>query len=163
MGAFMDIGKGFLQARSTAYQTAAQTQEMQARADAAAYNEAVARQNVDITRGQTEAQLEKAGRARRLRAGATIARGGAGMGLTGSILDVMQDNAAQEELNMLTIESEGALKERDFTSQATLLKAQQTNIAGQIPLVKKAGRTSQAASILGGVSTAFSNAMGAFA
>ena len=135
------------------YDNAAQIAQLQAQADAASYNEQIARQNAELTKQQTETDLERQERQRRLRIGSAIARGGAGAGLTGSVLDVMRDSAAQEELDLLTIESEGLLKERNFLNQAALLKAQQRNIAGQIPLVKRAGGASRGASLLSGASS----------
>lgn len=142
---------GAQQARAADIQTQAQVQQLEAQAAADRYNQQIAQQNVEIVKGQTQAELEKADRERRLRVGANIAAGGASG--VGQMTDILYNNAAQEELNLLTIENEGLLRERNYASQANLLGASAANTAAQIPEIKAAGKTSKAASILGGVSS----------
>lgn len=148
----LQVFQSLQQAKATDAQTQAQTRSLQAQADADAFNATIAEQNAEIVRGQTAAELEVANREKRLRQGSAIARaGGSGVGI-GSALDILQDNAAQEELNLLTIKSEGLLRERNFLTQSNLLTTSSQNTAGQIPLVKSAGSASKAASVLSGVS-----------
>lgn len=102
-------------------------QEGRAAKQSANYNAAIARQNAETTMQQTNAAKETQDRERRLRLGANIAAGGAsGVGIE-SVGDVFSSNAMQEELDLLTLESEGLLRARDYTAQANLQKAQGRN------------------------------------
>ena len=117
------------------------------------FNARIAAENAQTVKGQTQAQLEKADRERRIRVGANIAAGQAAG--TGGSLDILQSSAAQEELNLLTIKSEGLLKEREFGIEESLGRASAFNIRQQ-------GKASKAAAVLGGVSKGVSTATGAF-
>lgn len=144
---------GIAQSNAIKAETAAQQAQLQAQADADAFNASVARENAQIVEGQTQAELEKADRERRIRMGRARASGGAsGVGID-SFGDILQSSAAQEELNLLTIESEGLLKKRSFEQTAALDTASSQNRLNQIPLVKKAGKARSAAAILGGISS----------
>lgn len=145
-------------------ESAAQQAQLQAQADAYAFNAKVNAENAKIAEGQTQAALDKADRERRIRLGRNIASGGAsGTGLE-SFGDILQSSAAQEELNLLTIKSEGLLKQRSFLQGAALDTAASQNTANQIPLVKSASKAKGATALLGGVSSAFSSgkSMGIF-
>ena len=84
-----------------------------------------AKVNATLTEQQTKQALEKQDRERRLRAGAARAAAGAsGTLFTGSPLDVMQSSATQEALDLLTIESEGDLREQQFRAQAKEARSQ---------------------------------------
>lgn len=101
-----------------------QIQQGQAAKRSADYNAAISRQNAETTRQQTEARKETQDRERRLRLGANIASGGASGVGSEAFGDVMASNAMQEELDLLTLESEGLLQARDFEAQANLQKAE---------------------------------------
>ncbi len=129
-------------------QSAAQESQFRAQAEADRFNAEIARQNAEIVKGQTAAEVEKADRDRRLRLGANIARAGAtGIGIESSF-DILQSSASQEELNLLTIKSEGLLKERQFLTSAQLKGAAATSATQQAGLTRTAGRVSKAASVL---------------
>jgi hypothetical protein len=88
---------------------------------AAEYNATIQRQNAEITREQTKLQVQQADREAYLRRGALIAaHGKSGGAQQGSVLDVLADNAAQDEIQRQDIAYRGALAERGFTNTATL-------------------------------------------
>lgn len=124
---------------AVAFQAFGKIQEGRAAKQSADDNAAVSRQNAERVRQQTEAQKETQDRERRLRLGANIAAGGAsGVGIE-SFGDVLSSSAMQEELDLLTLESEGLLRSRDFETQAELQKLQ--------------GRQALSSSIIGAGST----------
>ena len=146
------VASGIQAGNAAESQANAQANQLQAQANADRYNAEIAGQNAGVVAGQTEAQLDRADRERRLRMGTARAAGGAsGIGLE-NFGDILQSSAAQEELNLLTIQSEGALREREFTTGASLLNTSAQNSINQISGVKAAGKASKTAAILGGVS-----------
>lgn len=146
------LASSFAQAQAQDYNTEAQIRQQQAAADAAEYNQKIAQQNAELVGQQTQAALEKQDRERRLRMGAARAASGAsGIGLE-NFGDILQSSAAQEELDLLTIQSEGALRQREFTTQSDLLGAQAAGARSQVPLIKSASRASKAATVLSGIS-----------
>lgn len=94
----------------TAFSALSSISSAGAKSSAAEFNAAQARRDAEQTRLQTEADVERADRERRLRLGANIAKGAA-RGI-GQPLDILRDNAAQEELNILTIKNRGGLTHR---------------------------------------------------
>lgn len=115
--------QGPLTIASVAFTAFGKIQEGRAAKSAADFNAQVAQRNADISEQQTQARKETQDRERRLRAGANIAAGGAsGVGIE-SFGDVLADNAAQEELDLLTIESEGLLQKQNFEIEASQQKA----------------------------------------
>lgn len=135
---------GPLQIAMVGLQALGKIQEGRAAKQAADYNATIARQNAETTKQQTQAALEKQDRERRLRLGANIAASGAsGVGME-SFGDIMASSAMQEELDMLTLESEGLLKARDYEAQGNLYKAEGSNAMSQA--IIGAG-----SSVLGGV------------
>jgi hypothetical protein len=165
---FISIGMrvlgGLQQAKAAKIEGAAQQAQLQAQAAANQFNADVARQNAAITAEQTKANLEKADRERRIRLGKNIAAAGASGSGIGSFGDILQSSAAQEELNLLTIKSEGLLRERSYLQNAALGDASAQNELNQIPLVKSAAKTKSAAAILSGISGGISSgsSMGMF-
>jgi hypothetical protein len=126
---------------------------LRAQQSASRYNQQIALQNASIAEQQTAAEMEKQDRMRRLRLGSARAAAGAGgRGMTGSILDVMQDNIAQETLDLLTIKSEGLLRQQTFKNEATLLGMEASSLGGQIKSTKAAGYLGAASSMFGGAS-----------
>lgn len=85
---------------------------------AAQTNREIANRNAALSEFQTEADKEKQDRERRLRLGANIAAGGVS-GL-GQNFDILRDNAAQEELDILRIEQQGQLEANSFRQTASL-------------------------------------------
>lgn len=148
----LSVASSLMQAQAQDAQTAAQIQSLQAQQQADLYNQRIAEQNAQITGQQTQAQLDLQDRERRLRAGSARAAGGAsGVGLE-SFGDILQSSAAQEELDLLTIKSEGLLRQRDYLNQSNLLGMSADAATNQISLTKKAGKASKAAAILGSFS-----------
>jgi len=90
---------------------------------AANYNAAVARNNAIASRQNAEAQAKRQEREARIRAGANrAALGGSGVQLEGSVLDVLEDNAMEEELDRLMILHQGELQASNFESSANLME-----------------------------------------
>lgn len=139
--------------QASSYQAAAEESRLRSQAAADEYNRTIALQNAEIVGQQTQAAMEKADRERRLRMGAARASGGAsGVGLE-SFGDILQSSATQETLDLLTIKSEGALKKREFTTQAELLGSSARSTRSQVPLVQRGARASKAANVISGVSS----------
>ncbi|TXH10048.1 MAG: hypothetical protein E6R04_06350 [Spirochaetes bacterium] len=143
---------------------AAQQAQLEAQASASRFNAEVAKQNAAITAEQTKANLEKADRERRIRLGRNVAAASASGTGAGSFGDILQSSSAQEELNLLTIRSEGLLKERSYLQNAALDTASAQNALNQVPLVKSAAKTKSASAILSGISSGINTAsnMGMF-
>ena len=98
-------------------------QEGRAAKSAADFNAKVAQRNADISKQQTQVRKERHDKERRLRAGANIASAGASGAGIESFGDILSDNAMQEELDLLTIESEGLLQKQNFEIEASQQKA----------------------------------------
>lgn len=114
----------------------------QAEEQAAKANARIAEQNAETTRQQNDVALERQDRESRLRKGSAIAAAGAsGTGIS-SFGDILQSSAAQEELDLLTLKSEGILRENDFVNDASLSKSKAKS-------AKQQGQLGAASSILG--------------
>lgn len=88
---------------------------------AAEYNAAVARQNAEIAREQTRRQIQQADREAYLRLGRIrAAQGKSGGAMEGSVLDILADTAAQNEIERQDIAYRGALGERGYLQSADL-------------------------------------------
>jgi hypothetical protein len=109
------------------------------------YQSKVAQQNANTVAQQTAANAEAQDRQNRLRRGANIAAAGASGVGTDSFGDILQNNAALEQLDMLTIQSEGLLQQRNFESEASLATARGKS-------ARTSGYIGAASSILGGAS-----------
>ena len=113
-------GAKALSALSTVMSVFGQIKKGSTESSAAKYNARVNEQNAEIARQQTTADLEKAERDKKIRIGKNIARAGAsGTGLM-SYSDLIAGNAAEEELDILTIKHAGQLKEIGYTNSASL-------------------------------------------
>lgn len=119
-----------------------QFSQMQAQQAQYEAQENTARANATLAANQTQAELDKADRERRLRLGANIASQGASGISGGSSLDILDDNLTQETLNYLTIESEGNFRRDSYLASADNINSQ--------------AKSSKAGAILGMTSTAFS-------
>ena len=83
----------------------------------------LARQNAATARARAAAEAELAQRGARRRLGAIRARAGAsGTTISGSTIDVLADQAAQEELNRLTIIFGGEAQARESEARARAIK-----------------------------------------
>ena len=136
-------------------QANAQQSQYAAQARAAEYNAQIARQNAATVQSQTEAQLETQDRERRLRLGASMAAAGASGLDTSGFGDILSSSAAQEQLDLLTLQSEGMLKKRGFESEAAMQSATAQSIKSQAKL-------SKAASVMSGISSMASMGAGGF-
>lgn len=84
---------------------------------------ALARQNAALSIEQAEAEAGRFQRGSRRRLGAIRAQAGAsGTTLSGSVLDVLADQAAEEEENRLLILFGGEARARESTARAKILK-----------------------------------------
>ena len=155
---------GTVTANAAKAEGAAQQAQLQAQSDAYAFNANVARENAKIVEGQTASALEKADRERRVRLGKNVASAGASGSGFGSFGDILQSSNAQEELNLLTIKSDGLLRQRSYLQNAALDDASSLNTRNQIPGVKKAASSKSASGIIGGISSGISTgkSMGVF-
>ena len=113
----------------------------------------ISEQQAELMKLQQALVTEKQDRERRLRRGANIAAAGAsGTGIE-SFGDILQSSAMQEELDLLNIQSQGLLKERDFKTEARLSKARGS-------AAKTGAFLSAGSQILGGASRAMSAGAG---
>lgn len=88
---------------------------------AAKYNASIAEQNSEVAREQTLLQVRQADRESYLRLGAIRAAQGASGGKeAGSVLDVIADTAAQNEIERQDIVYRGALAQRGYQNTGTL-------------------------------------------
>jgi len=111
---------------STIFSVISSVSETSAANDAAEFNAQVAKRNADIAKQQSERDAEQADRDRRLRLGANLAAGGANN--LGQPLDILRDNAAQEELNILNLEQQGILNENAFLTDAALERSKKKSV-----------------------------------
>lgn len=128
---------------------AAKGQIAQGNADMAAaeYNANIARQDAGIAASQTAADIAKTRNEQKQVEGQLKARAGVLGGLTGSNLDILSSNAVQQELDILNIKQQGALKQRALLNEASLQLA-----AGQN--AKKQSKLQAAATMLEGTGKA---------
>lgn len=143
--------------KSASAQNRQQSATHAATIQASNYNAAVAKENAAMARKQAAADAERQDRERRLRAGANVARvGGSGVQLEGSVLDVLEDNALNEELDKLRIIHSGEVQAIGFERDSEL--SLQTGRNAPKP-VRKSGFAGAASSVLRGV-TAINSAGG---
>lgn len=87
---------------------------------ASQFNARVAKQNIGISRSQTEAAVKQQRRENYIRAGANRAAAGAsGLGMS-SAADVLADNAAQDELSILNLQYSGRLEQKGYENDYLL-------------------------------------------
>jgi hypothetical protein len=89
------------------------------------YNAALYAQNAEVTRQKAQMDENRQRRLATQRAGANVAAVGAsGIDLSGSALDVLESNAAQEELDALIIRWNGATAAQSLEARGSLARAQ---------------------------------------
>ena len=128
--------------------------EAENQARAREYNAKIAERNAALVGQQTEAEVGRQDRARRLRAGANIAAGGASG--AGQNFDILSDNVTQETMDILNIQREGILSQQNFQMQAGMERTAASNIRSSAP--------STASIVMGGAAKGLSSAysMGGF-
>ncbi len=149
----LNVFQSMQQNKATDAQAKAAMLQQQAQASANKYNQSIALQNAGIVDQQTKANIEIQDKQRRLRAGqsrASAASSGIGAESFG---DIMRSNAAQEELDLLTIQSEGNLKSNQYRQQANLYGMGAQGALDQIPLIQSAAKSSKVASVISGASS----------
>lgn len=102
---------------------------------AAEFNARVNDRNARATAANTKEQVERERRMSRRRLGAMRAAVGAsGINLDGSALEAIADNAGEMELDVLTIQHEGKLKELGYQSdaEADRMRGRYLNKAGML-------------------------------
>lgn len=125
---------GILDFAAAGVSAAGQIQASEATARASEFNAQVGQEKAGIQVTQTAADVARARREGRTRAGASRAAAGALGGLQGSALDILESSAVQEELDILTIRQRGRIAEKDLLTGARLdiLQAKSTRAAGKI-------------------------------
>lgn len=123
--AFAAAAIPYIMAAATAVQVVSSIQQGKAAKAAGDYNATVARQNAQMEREQTALATAQADREGRLRLGAIRAAQGASGGAAGegSVIDVLGDVAAQNELERQNIAYRGESKARGYEGTARLEKA----------------------------------------
>lgn len=108
-------------------------QGAQSSAAASKANARIAENNAAIAESQTEAALERQRKVGLIASGASRAVAGSrGLG-TGSAYDILSDNAAQQELDLLNIKYEGLLKKTGYLQTAALDKANAKSTRRNMP------------------------------
>lgn len=125
---------GILDFAASGVQAQGQIQASEAQARASEFNAQVGQEKAGIQVTQTAADVARSQREGRARAGASRAAAGVLGGLHGSSLDILESNAVQEELDILTIKQKGSIAEKDLLTGARLdiLEAANTRVAGKI-------------------------------
>lgn len=96
------------------------------------YNAALYARNAEITRQKAQMDETRQRRLSAQRAGANVAAAGAsGIDFSGSVLDILESNAAQEELDALTIRWNGQNAASSLDAQGSLASAQGRNAQTQ--------------------------------
>lgn len=141
-----------LTAFSTAFKIIGSMQQARAGSNAARFNEQVNLQNAAIARNNAAENANRSRLETRRRLGAIRAAAGANnVGLEGSPLDILEDQAATGELDALTIQHEGEIEARGFDNSATLNRSRAKN-------ARRAGFTSAGSALLLGTTKAFAGA-----
>jgi hypothetical protein len=118
---------------------------------AAEYNAALSRQNAEVVREQTAQNVKQADREAYLRLGKIrAAQGASGGAQEGSVLDILADTAAQNEIDRQDIVYRGALAERGYTNAAALDQFEGSNAQRQ-------GTMAAGAELLGGAANTYVN------
>lgn len=115
--------------------------EAKAAAGAANYNAAISEQNAAITKKQTEQDVKDRQRAAYLARSENINNSG---NVAGNALDILSDNAAQSELDILNTKYQGLLTQRSYLNSAALDRSSASN-------AKTMGNIGAASAILGGI------------
>jgi hypothetical protein len=138
---------GIFNLAGSAIQAKGQIAEGNATNAAAEYNANMARQDAGIAATQTAADIAKTRTTQALETGSLKAKAGITGGMTGSNLDILSSNAVQQELDILNIKQQGALKQRSLLSQASLDTAAGKN-------AKKQSKLAAAGTMLNGIGNA---------
>lgn len=122
-----------LSAVSTVAGVVGQIQQSRAAESSARYNAALAEQNRRIALQQAKADERTQRRSALRRAGsARAAAGASGLTLEGSALDILEDNAVEEELSALNIRYQGQLRARGFGTEASLERSRAANASSGV-------------------------------
>lgn len=106
---------------STAVSAVGAIKQGRAESRAATYNAQVAEQDAVIARQQAQQEAAQIDRENRMRQGAITAKAGAaGVGMSGSVLDVLGDVVAQGELERQNAIYQGELSARGSNQTATM-------------------------------------------
>lgn len=116
--------------------------EAKAAAGAANYNAQISEQNAAIAKKQTEQDVKDRQRAAYLSRSENINNSG---NVAGNALDILSDNAAQSELDILNTKYQGLLTQNSYLNSAALDRSNATN-------AKTMGKVGAASALLGGVS-----------
>lgn len=125
-------------------------QQAQAQKKSADYSARVAEQNALLARQQAQLRAGQQDRLNRLRLGSIRAAAGAAGGVAseGSVIDIIADQAVQNELQKQEMIYEGELKARGFESQAEL-----SRMGGEAAI--QAGKVGAGSALLGGATQSY--------
>lgn len=114
-----------------------------AQSNAAKYNAKLADQNAQVARDQAaaEARLQRE-KSEKILGATRAAYGASGVTLEGSPLDLLEESAANAELDNLNIRYKGTLQSRGYMNEASLYRAQARNArtSGIIEGISSIGR-----------------------
>lgn len=120
---------------ATGLKVAGGLQKAKSEASALRFNANTAREDAAIEETHTAAEINRARLENYLRTGSNRANAAAsGAGLTGSTKDVLNSNAEQEELDILNIKHQGALKQRSLLISSALDISASKNVTKQAKL-----------------------------
>lgn len=149
IGAIASVASGVIGAVGAA-------QSASANAQAADYDAAVKERNRKTVINQAEAEIgDKRREQRRQLAAVRAAYGASGLTMEGSPLDVLEDSAMEQELDVERTRYGAELKSQGLSEDATLSRMKASSF-------RKAAPISAAASIIGGISSAGSSLGKAF-
>lgn len=98
-----------------------------AEAEASSFNSKVEMENSRIAKKQMRAEMEKQDQERRLRRGADMVAAGSSNSGAENFEDLFAMNAMNEEMDLLTIKSDGLLRSREHRIQGELYRSAASN------------------------------------
>lgn len=148
----LSIGGGILSAIGTIQQANAAAAAQNYNAEIAERDAFVAEQNRQLIRRQAQIDAEDKRREnRRVMASIRTSYGASGLELAGSPLDVLEDTALEQELDVARIEYEGEIRAREGSLEALGLRETATLNRMGADASSKAGRIGAGAALLSGV------------
>jgi len=147
----------------TAFTAIGQIRQANAQASAQRYNAglkqrevAIAEANADLTRQQTNENERRHRTLARKKLGSLRANlGASGVTIDGSALDVLEESAANAELDALTIRHEGKLKELSQRNQGLTSRADSELLKSSASSTETSGYMSAAGTLLSGGTKAY--------
>lgn len=150
------------QIESGAAATRASSYSIMGQAEASDYNASIAQNNAQLTDEQYAEQERRYRQAASEEvAKTTVGFAGNGIALTGTALNVIANNAANAELNALTIRNEGMIKAAAYTNASTLDQFQASQARTQAGFVAQQANYQESLAPLAGDSARLAGEAGA--